>query len=171
MRSIPQASVLILMVTMPIASFSAKNADDLTRNPLGCRDVGYKFAMNTLRVLPSSPGDRQSLYFLMNTANQPVHLYQMLPNSSTRSTYLNHTIRGQEWAVLATSMPEVTYICTVDQAGNSYGKIVQCADHLKICEYTRVRFGLNNRGNFWVVSSNSRGGAVGDVVRYGIIPQ
>ncbi len=171
MTSIQQTCVLIFLVTLPVVGFSAKPVDELTRNPLGCRDVGYKFVMNTLRVLPSAAGDRQSLYFVMNHANQPVHLYQMLPNSSTRSTYLNHTIRAQEWAVLATSEPQVTYICTVDQPGNSYGKIVQCADHLKVCEYTRVRFGLNNRGNFWVVNSNSRGGAVGDVVRYGIIPQ
>ena len=171
MTSIKQCLMCICLVTMPLVVSSAKPADELTRNPLGCRDTGYKFNMSTLRILTSAPGDRQSLYFLMNRANQPIHLYQMLSDKSTSSTYLNHTIRAQEWAVLATSEPQVTYICTIDRQGSKYGKIVPCADNLKVCEYTRVRFGLNNRGNFWVVNSNSRGGAVGDVVRYGIIPQ
>ena len=171
MTSTQQTSILILILIFPLIGFSAKPTNDLTRSPLGCRDVGYKFEMNTLRILTSTPGEHQSLYFVMNHANQPVHLYQMLPNSNASSTYLNHKIHAQEWAVIATGDPELTYICTMDQPGNIYGKIVPCADHLKVCEYTRVRFGLNNRGNFWVVNSNSRGGAVGDVVRYGIIPQ
>ena len=171
MNSIQQSLMFVCVISLPLVVNSANPSSELTRNPLGCRDVGYKFDLSTLRVLPSAPGERQSLYFFMNRANQPVHLYQMLSNNSASKTYLNHTIRAQEWAVLATNLAQVTYICTIDHPGSKYGKIVPCADNLKVCEYTRVRFGLNNRGNFWVVNSNSRGGAVGDVVRYGIIPQ
>ena len=146
-------------------------AEDGERNPLGCRDVGYQFKLNAVEIQPTQEDDKQSLYFVLNRGRQPVHLYQMLQENSTRSTYMNHTISSKQWAVLATNEPHVTYSCSLDRNGDLYGKIVPCADYLKICEYTRVRFGLNNRGNFWVVNSNSRGGAVGDVVRYGIIPQ
>lgn len=147
---------------------------DVTKSPLGCRDVGYQNKLNVLNILPEAEGDRQSLYFIFNRLNQPINLYQMLGSNSTRSTYLNHVIRPQQWAVLSTSEKEVKYICTIDQVKQSksrYGKVVNCGESLKVCEYARVKFGLNNRGNYWVVNSNSRGGAVGEVVRYGIIPR
>lgn len=145
---------------------------DITKNPLGCRNVGYQYKLNTLSLLPEAEGDRQSLYFIFNRLGKTVTLYQMMQDESTRSVYLNHAIHGQQWAVLATSQKEMKYICTVeDPKSPRYGKIVSCEDSIKVCEYARVKFGLNNRGNYWLVSSNSRGGAVGDVIRYGIIPR
>lgn len=145
--------------------------EDPAKSPLGCRDVGYQFKLNVLDILPEAEGDRQSLYFIYNRLGKPLNLYQMLKENSTRSMYLNHVVRPQQWAVLATSEKELKYICTVDEAKSRYGKIINCSESLKICEYARVKFGLNNRGNFWVVNSNSRGGAVADVLRYGIIPR
>lgn len=144
---------------------------DPMKSPLGCKDVGYEFQLDVLNLLPEAAGDRQSLYFIYNRLNTPINLFQMLKGNSTRSVYLNHSIRPQEWAVLSTSEKEVTYICTVAGAKSRYGKVVPCMESLKVCEYARVKFGLNNRGNYWVVNSTSRGSAVGDVVRYGIIPR
>jgi hypothetical protein len=150
----------------------AKDATpNLSQNPLGCKDVGYKFEFNALTILPESVGERQSLYFVFNKLNKPIKLYQMVHDNSSIKTSLDHTISPSQWAVLATSEKELKYICTVEQNASRYGNVINCGDSLKICEYTKVKFGLNNRGNFWVVNSNTRGGAVGDVVRYGIIPQ
>ena len=146
--------------------------EDLSKSPLGCRDVGYQFQLNVLNILPEAAGDKQSLYFIYNRLNKPINLFQMLKgNNSTRSMYLNHVVRPQQWAVLATSEKELKYICTVEGAKSRYGQIINCSESVKVCEYARVRFGLNNHGNYWLVNSNSRGGAVGDVIRYGIIPQ
>jgi hypothetical protein len=141
------------------------------KRPLGCKDVGYQFELRILRILPPETGDKQSLYFIFNTQKQPVNLYQMRQEDSTRSVYLNHVIRPRQWAVLSTSEPEVRYICTINDAKSNYGKVVDCSESLKVCEYARVKYGMNNRGNYWIVDSNSGRGAVNDVLHYGIIPR
>lgn len=153
------------------SSLALAITDDESKSPLGCRDQGYKFKLNVLDIIPEADNDRQSLYFVFNRLDQSINLYQMLGENSTRSTYLNHVIHPHQWSVLATSEKELHYICAVDQAKSRYGKVVTCADSVKVCEYARVTFGLNNRGNYWFVNSNSRGGAVHDVLRYGIIPR
>ena len=88
-----------------------------------------------------------------------------------RAMLLNHVIHPRQWAVLSTSEKELKYICTVDDAKLSYGKMVDCAQSLKVCEYARVKYGMNNQGNYWLVSSNTSGGAVNEVLHYGIIPR
>lgn len=144
---------------------------DPSKSPLGCKDAGYEYQLNVLNIKPGAAGEQQSLYFIYNRLDKAVNLFQMLKDESTRSTYLNHVIRPQQWAVLSTNEKELKYICTVAGEKTRYGKIVNCGDSLKVCEYVRVKFGLNNKGNYWVVNSTSRGSAVGDVVRYGIIPR
>ncbi|MCP0914095.1 endopeptidase IV [Legionella sp. 27cVA30] len=141
------------------------------QNPLGCRDVGYQFELKVLELLPEAAGERNSLYFILNKLDKPINLYQMRSNDSARSMYLNHVIQGNQWAVLSTCEKNLKYICTVNEGKSPYGKIVDCGESLQVCEYARVRFGLNNRGNYWVVKSTNRSGAVREVVHYGIIPQ
>lgn len=167
--TIKQGMIFALLLANSIA---ANAKDDESKSPLGCRDQGYQFELNVLNIIPNTPAvDRQSLYFVFNRLNQPINLYHMLGDNSTKSTYLNHTIRPQQWAVLATNEKQLHYICSVDDGQSTYGQVVACADSVKVCEYTRVTFGLNNRGNYWFLNSNTRGGAVHDVLRYGIIPR
>ncbi len=169
MRSLSVGHVLVLACcALPLLVSAAKTEDTL---PLGCKNVGYQFDLKVLKLLPEEAGERQSLYFIFNALPQSVHLYQMLKEDSSRSLSLNHVIRARQWAVLSTSEKELKYICTVDKAKETYGTIVDCADSLKVCEYARVKYGMNNAGNYWVVSSNTSGGAVREVTNYGIIPR
>ncbi len=161
------AMILLMLLAATCVAYAVERSDD--KPPLGCRDVGYQFELKTLNLLPEEAGERQSLYFIFNALPQSINLYQMRKDDSTRSLYLNHVIRSRQWAVLSTSEKELKYICTVDDAKLSYGKIVDCAESLKVCEYARVKYGMNNQGNYWVVGSNTSGGAVGEVNRYGII--
>ena len=163
--------VSLLSVYVGFVAVAKTVTPDVAQNPLGCKDLGYKFVFNTLTILPESVGERQSLYFVFNKLNKPVKLYHMTHNNSELRTSLDHTINPSQWAVLATSEQELKYICTVDNTASQHGHVINCRDSLKLCEYTKVKFGMNNRGNFWMPGSNTRGGAVGDVVRYGIIPQ
>ena len=153
------------------AAAAVAKSDD--KSPLGCRDLGYEFDLKVLKLLPAEAGQRQSLYFIFNALPNNINLYQMLKDESTRSMYLNHTIHPRQWAVLSTSEKELKYICTVDDAKNKtkYGTVVDCAKSLKVCEYARVKYGLNNEGNYWLVNSNTSGGAVNEVIHYGIIPR
>lgn len=143
---------------------------DETRYPIGCRDVGYQEHLKTIALFPGKEGALQSMFFFYNKLSEPVSLYQMRDKNSEYSTRYNHTIRGNSWAVLATGEPLVKFICTRGDGKDSYGTIIDCAQSIKICEYVHVKFGLNNKGNFWIVDSNTRNGAVSEVVHYGIIP-
>ena len=163
---------IILSLSLLLLSLAAAaQVDKEDRNPLGCRDVGYAYELHVLRLLPPTTGDAQALFFLFNTQNKTVNLYQMRQEDSTRSVYMNHAIRPRQWAVLSTSEPRVSYICTIDDNKSDYGQVVDCADYIKVCQYVRVKYGMNNRGNYWVVNSNTRGGAVNEVLHYGIIPR
>lgn len=159
------------LVTFANAESYENSFKSKIKSPLGCKDVGYEYKLNTVTFLPESIGERQSLYFVYNKLSKPVNLYQMLKSSSTRNTFLNNTIKPNSWTVLATSEKELKYICTVADNKEKFGKVVECSESLKICEYTRVKFGLNNRGNYWLGNGTARGSAVGSVVRYGIIPR
>lgn len=143
---------------------------DAARFPIGCRPVGYKERLKIISLFPGKEGALQSMFFFFNKLPETVSLYQMRDKDSEYSTRYNHTIKGNSWAVLATGEPLVKFICTLGDGKASYGKIIDCAETVKICEYVHVKFGLNNKGNFWIVDSNTRNGAVSEVVHYGIIP-
>lgn len=168
---------LSALVSTPVAARvkqgpTAPQADakDGDRFPIGCRPVGYEESLKVLSLFPGKEGALQSMYFFYNKLADNVSLYQMRDRDSEYSTRYNHTIRPNSWAVLATGEPLVKFICTLGDGKESYGQIVDCAETLKVCEYVNVKFGLNNKGNFWIVDSNTRNGAVSEVVHYGIIP-
>ncbi|HFE8340661.1 TPA: endopeptidase IV [Legionella pneumophila] len=179
--SITAIVVILLTSALNISVFAAKSnkaatAEDKAEKkdngkfPLGCTAVGYQQNLKVLTLLPGKEGALQSMYFIYNTLPETVSLYQMHDKESLYSYWLNHSIRGNSWAVLAAGEKEVKFICTLGDGKKSYGKILDCADVIKVCEYVNVKFGLNNKGNFWIVDSNTRNGAVSQVVHYGIIP-
>ncbi|MFA5960639.1 MAG: endopeptidase IV [Tatlockia sp.] len=143
---------------------------DNGKPPIGCRNTGYDFVLQTLHLSPGGNGLNQSMYFLYNQSNQAITLYQMRSEDSARSLYLNHVIGAHEWGIFSTGEKQVKYICTVPNRNMTYGQVVDCAQSLTVCEYVNVKYGLNNRGNFWLANSSTRNGAVNAVVHYGIIP-
>lgn len=165
--------VLLLGIQTPsyAEKTDAKKIDAEMLNPLGCKNVGYAFDLKVLKILPSTEGDSQSLYFIYNKTKTAINLYQMRRQTeSSQSVYLNHTIPAGRWAVLSSS-EEMKYICTIHDGKQSYGRITDCENALKVCEYARVKYGMNNRGNYWLAEGNTRGGAVQQVIHYGIIPR
>ncbi|WP_028388069.1 hypothetical protein [Legionella fairfieldensis] len=164
------ASIQGVLLFLVAGGVNAAPEKDDNRPPTGCHDKGYQFKLKTLHLFPGDKNDNQSLYLMYNGLNQPITLYQMRNEESSRSTYLNHSIGAGEWAVLSTNEKRVKFACTIPDGKSAYGQMVDCSTSLRICEYTNVRYGLNNRGNYWLVNSNSRNGAVSAVVRYGIIP-
>lgn len=163
-------NVLMAAKGKPAEEAAQVSLQDEQRSPIGCRDVGYEFDLRILKLYPEAAGMQQSLYFMFNKSNDPIALYQMLSEESSRSVPLNHTINGRQWGILSVGEKEVKYICTQPTQESHYGKIIDCASRLKVCEFDNVKYGLNNRGNFWIANDSSRNGAVMDVVHYGIIP-
>lgn len=165
---------LSFMIAIPLAFAATDSAiidTEETKNPLGCKSVGFKFEMTTLNLLPEESGEPQSLFFIYNQLDSPVQLYQMRDANRVDQLNLNHMILPHRWAVLSTSEKQLRYACAKKNINQQYGALIDCEKSLKICEYVRVKYGLNNRGDYWLVDGNTRGGAVQDVIRYGIIPR
>lgn len=163
--------IFLCSTTSGIAASSMSKMDDEQRNPLGCKNVGYQFSFNVLELIPGSAGEPQALYFLYNKLDQPINLFHMPKIESTSVMYLNHMVRPKQWAVISTSERYLKYICSVEDGKTTYGKVVDCSQSVKVCEFARVKYGLNNRGNYWLVGSGSRNAAVSAVIHYGIIPR
>lgn len=172
-------TLMSFLITLSPQAFSAKKDSlsaaqkakkDAERFPIGCRPVGYQKRLKVLSLFPGKEGALQSMYFIYNKLPETISLYQMRGDESEYTTRFNHIIRANSWAVLATGEPLVKFICSLGDGKSSYGTIVDCAKTVKVCEYVNVKFGLNNKGNYWIVDSNTRNGAVSEVVHYGIIP-
>jgi len=162
--------LLISMVALLAFSPLTNAKKDDNSFPLGCRDVGYEFTMKLLHLKPGAVGERNSMYFIHNKLGQKLTLYQLRNDETARSMFLNHIIYADQWAVLSVNEKSMKFACSVKERGKKYGELVDCSKAVRVCEYNNVKFGLNNRGNYWIVSSRSRNGAVRAVVRYGIIP-
>lgn len=163
--------VILMSLLMGLFVFSPAHAEkEDNRNPLGCRDVGYEFEMKLLHLKPGAVGERNSMYFIHNKLAKKLTLYQLRKDDTARSMFLNHEIYSNQWAVLSVNEKSMKFACSVKEYGKKYGEVLDCAKAIQVCEYNNVKFGLNNRGNYWIVGSNTRNGAVREVVRYGIIP-
>jgi hypothetical protein len=144
--------------------------EDETTNPLGCQNTGYEFKLKVLNIKAGEHGPQQTMYFLYNFGAAPIALHQMRNEDSSRSLYINHTIQPYKWAVLAANENTLRFICSIPTKKSNYGDVVDCAESIKVCQNTQVRFGLNNKGNFWIVGNNTKNEALRQVVHYGIIP-
>ena len=160
--------ILVLLLILGMSPvFSAMERED--KYPLGCRDLGYQFTLKTLDLVPPEPEGTPSLYFIFNQTAKPLLLSQMRAQNDTDAMSINHVIPPQKWAVLAMDHQHVKYACSAVDGKTTYGQIVDCSQALKVCDFARVKYGMNNRGNFWMVAGNSKNGALREVTVYGVI--
>lgn len=143
--------------------------DGLDRLPNGCMNEGYSFKYNMVYLHPSEAGNYDSVYFFFNDSNESITLLQAKKVGKYHITELNNRIHARQWGVYSTDEDEVKFICTKRSAKFRHGDIVDCSKHLKICEFSDVLYGLNNRGNFWMVNSTTRNSAVRGAIRYGVL--
>jgi len=142
-------------------------ADDESKQPYACKNVGYRFFMNALELQPRSEGDKESLYFFYNQSDEPLALHHLLGQKAYTQTYLNHQLAPKQWAALILGEKKVRFLCTQGEDRH----IVSCPAHLTVCEFAKTRFGINNRGHFWLVNAASKEQAIRQVERYGIVPE
>lgn len=165
-RSIRAVGGMLLMLSTSMV-FSASERED--KNPLGCRDLGYAFTLRTLDLKPDIEEGSPALYFMFNQTSKPILLSQMRVPNENEGMSIDHVIPPQQWAVLAMDHKYVKYACSVVDGKSTYGQVVDCAQSLKVCDFARVKYGLNNRGNFWMVSGTSKNAALSSVTAYGVI--
>lgn len=138
--------------------------------PKGCRQVGFSYKYKQLMLYPEKAGRGLSMYFMYNKTDVPVRLYQTRGDEDAYFSHLINTIRPGQWAALSVDDKFMKFICTKAQSNHSYGRITDCQELLNVCEWDNVLFGVNNRGNYWAVTSSSRSGAMRRVNRtHGIL--
>ncbi len=137
--------------------------------PRGCHDEGYDFYHKTLTLLPSKAGNNDSVYFVYNKTGTTVNLYQLKTASEHMGLNINNKIRPYSWGVYSSDESLVRFACSKPSATYNHGQLVDCQSALKVCEYTHVKYGLNNRGNYWMSRSSSKNSALRRVNRIGVL--
>jgi hypothetical protein len=162
---------LIVICLLFADSAMAKKSKSKDKGPLfptGCRVTGFSFNHYVLNLHPHQAGNQQSLYYIHNESNQLIRLYHVQDTEKPYIIHLNNTIKPGQWSAFATADKDVKFICTVIKKNSKKRRIVDCAKKLKVCEYPNVEFAINNYGNYWAVSSNSKKGTTRSIVRQGI---
>jgi hypothetical protein len=162
-------AVTSLLFLPTVTEARGKGPDGVARLPKGCMNEGFEFKYNMTYLHPSQAGNYDSVYFFFNDSNQAINLLQAKKVGEYHVTELNNRIHARQWGVYSTDEDNVKFICTTSSSKFRHGDIVDCEKHLKICEFSDVLYGLNNRGNFWMVNSTSRNSAVRGAIRYGVL--
>ena len=165
------ARVLIILMSLLLCinGYAKKNKVKKFEYPPGCNQEGYSLDYNVLYLHPHAAGNPASLYFVYNNSDKRVTLYQSQRDDADYIININNVVLPNMWAVFATDEKKVKFICAHPNKKYKYGELVDCAKVLKACEFTNVVFGLNNGGNYWVVTNNTKNGAIRQSVRHGIL--
>lgn len=158
---------MIRIIVLVCCLILQAHADEESQRPRACKNVGYHFFMSTLELQPRAEGDKESLYFFYNQNDEPITLRHLLGSKAYTQTFLNHTLEPKQWAALILGEKKVRFVC-VQGAEN---RLISCPENLTVCEFAKTRFGINNRGHFWLVNAASKEQAIRQVERYGIVPE
>ena len=160
MLKVKHIMIYSLLATGIVVSTQVLSKAKALRYPVRCEQSGYQFRYYTLMLIPTTQQRTRAVYFIYNKSNRPVTLLQSRSGDDVYVMHINNTIKPKQWGTFATSEKEIKFICTKDNKRGLHNKVIDCSKVLKACEYPSVKFGDNNRGNYWVVESNSRRGAL-----------
>ncbi len=164
------SACLMMFLIVSSESFArGRGPDGLERLPRGCMQEGYAFQYRMLYLHPPEAGNNDSVYFIFNDSYKDITLRAMSDKNKPNITLFNNRIRAKQWGVFSSDMPRVRFACTVKSDKFAYGNVVDCQKHLKVCEFSDVLYGQNNRGNYWMVGSTTRNSAVRRAIRYGVL--
>lgn len=156
--------IIIISILSTLSIIQLSFADKPKKQfPHGCKSMGYSIKHNILVLEPTKKAHPQALYFMKNIGKNTVSLKQVSKASSMYVLTMNNTIKPGRWAALAMDSSQLNYLCMVKS------KIVDCKKYLKICEYKKFKFALNNRGNYWVTTNRDMKGATRSVIRNGTL--
>lgn len=161
MKWLSQFILAVLFLGVGSVSYSAAqteqndNDEQKQHYPLGCTPVGYQFSHYNVILKPTAKYEPQTLYFIKNTSNKEVNLFQARTGNESFIVYLESTMKPQQWSALALDEKNAKFICTHQNKNQSSHQIIKCKNVLDICEFTQARFGENHRGNYWVTENKS----------------
>lgn len=137
--------------------------------PKGCYQQGFVFEDNTLTLLPPKAGNTDSVYFIYNHSPTTLNLYELQQAKNHLGINANNKIAPYEWGVYSSDQTKVRFACTIPDKTYAHGKLVDCQQKLNVCEYTHVKYGVNNRGNYWMARSASKNAAIKRAIYIGVL--
>ena len=137
--------------------------------PRGCLQEGFTFHHRALTLLPAKAGSQDSVYFMYNKSNRPINLYQLKGANEHMGLNINNQIKPHQWGVYSSDEDQVRFACSVPSTKYKKGELVDCQERISLCEFTKVKYGLNNRGNYWMASSTSKSGAIRRSIIIGVL--
>jgi hypothetical protein len=139
------------------------------RFPVGCKQSGYKFDLYNVIFTPSTKKYSQTIYFIKNISNKAVHLLQASDGNDPYILHIDGKIASHRWSVLSVSEHRIKFICTNYNKRKNDRQVINCQNVLRICEFSRSRFGTNHRGTYWLTLSKSRRSAVNITRFHGVL--
>lgn len=137
--------------------------------PTGCETVGFSYEHGALLLASNTKATPQSMYFIHNVSKRSIEFHQARDGSHPYIMHSHTTLRPNQWAAYATDQTETKFICTTASKKKYQGRVLDCKKLLKICQYPKVKFALNNRGNYWATTNKTKNSAVRTVIRQGTL--
>jgi len=158
-----------LIINSALANKKNARTNKEMRFPVGCKPFGYKFDLYNVIFTPSTKKYSQTIYFIKNISNKTVHLLQASDGNDPYILHINGSIAPHKWSVLSVSEHSIKFICTNYNKRSRDHQVINCQNVLRICEFSRSRFGTNHRGTYWLTLSKSRRSAVNITRFHGVL--
>ena len=157
-------TVFLLGLTVSHDALAAKRKP--RRFPNGCRQLGFQFEGRLLTLVPAREElpNPQTLYFLHNTSGRSIHIKAEKSTDQPFTPSYENYIGVNRWAAFAMDLKTVAFTCNTGR-----GEVINCGDTLELCQYNNVKFSDSNGGNYWVVKSLPRYGAIHKAINIGIL--
>lgn len=140
-----------------------------TSFPVGCKPFGYKFDLYNVIFIPSKRKNSQTIYFIKNISNKTVCLLQSNDGSNPYIIHIDGNIAPHKWSVLSVSEKKIKFICTNYNTHKNDHRVINCQNVLRICEFSRSKFGTNHRGTYWLTLNQSRKAAINITRFHGVL--
>ena len=169
MKYIITITITILVLTVGFANAAKAKKEIDKPYPTGCEAVGFSYKYGVLLLKSNTESTPQSIFFLHNISKKAIEFYQVRDGSHPYIMHSHNTLGPDQWAAYATDQSETKFICTTASKTKYQGGILDCEKSLKICQYPKVKFALNNRGNYWATTNQTKNSAVKTVIRQGTL--
>ncbi len=165
--------LVLLTMTLALAiniSFAAKKEKkDVKPYPTGCQVSGFEFKHGALLLKADTKETPQAIFFIHNISKYNIKFHQSRTGNEPYVIHSNQKLKVNQWAAYATDKKITKFVCTSYDNKKTNGKVLDCEKALKICQYPKVEFAVNNRGNYWATTNRTKNSAVRAVIRQGTL--
>lgn len=136
--------------------------------PRGCVSAGHDFELYNLVFKPSAHRSDQTVYFIYNNSGHQVYMLDASEVDKPYVIYNNGNVKPHLWSVFAATKKQIKFTCTVFDRDKQMHRVVNCRNHVKVCEFKKAQFGSNHRGTYWIAVNKSKKAAIAMAKNYGI---